>query len=337
MRARSALLILCAAFLASPVGAQFKLSGYLSAQYEKGESESEFPGGTFGKARAGLFFTGTAQNFLDYALELRFKTENRLEIEEAWVGFSTSSAFHLKLGVYLVPFGKYNTFSRPHQTLFIQPPLTQAQIYPESWRDVGVMAEGSTSFLRYAVYIGNGLKEDLDLGAAQQFKDNNKNKSLGGRVGILLSQAFELGLSYYRGKYDDADERNLEYRGLDLSWNTAAFRLLYEYTEARVENPVDFTPGRAAGHFALLALSWGEFSPFGSYQTFEYKDEFHGPGFGLTELPGSGIFSDGSRWAIGLSYLVSSNLLLKVEYDFNREEGLALKNDSFLAQVAFQF
>jgi hypothetical protein len=265
------------------------------------------------------------------------KTEERLELEEAWVGLSPSSAFHLKLGVFLVPFGKYNTFNRPHQALFIQPPLTQAKIYPESWRDVGVTAEGSASFLRYAVYIGNGLKEDLDLGAAQQFKDNNKNKSWGGRASIMLSQSFELGLSYYRGKYDEADERNLEYRGADLSWNTDAFRLLYEYTEARIENPADFTPGQAAGHFALLALSWEKFSPFGSYQTFEYKDEFHGPGFGPAGLPGSGISSEGSRWAVGLSYLVASGLLFKVEYDFNREEGTALKNDCFLAQLALQF
>jgi hypothetical protein len=337
MRARSVLLILCAAFLALPVGAEVKLSSYLSAQYEKGGSESEFPGGTFGKARAGLLFTGTAEDIFDYALELRMKTEERLELEEAWVGLSPSSAFHLKLGVFLVPFGKYNTFNRPHQALFIQAPLTQAQIYPASWRDVGVTAEGSASFLRYALYIGNGLREGVDLGTAQQFKDNNKNKSSGGRAGILLSQAFELGLSYYRGKYDDADERDLEYRGLDLSWNTDALRLLYEYTEARIENPVDFGPGRAAGHFALLALRWGEFSPFGSYQTFEYKDEFHGPGFGLAGLPGSGISSEGSRWAIGMSYLVTSGLLFKVEYDFNREEGTALKNDCFLAQVALQF
>jgi len=337
MRVRSVLLILSAAFLALPAAAEVKLSGYLSAQYEKGESESQFPGGTFGKARAGILFTGVSEDVFDYALELRMKTEERLEIEEAWVGFSPSSAFHLKLGVYLVPFGKYNTSSRPHQVHFVQPPLTQAQIYPESWRDVGVTAEGSASFLRYALYLGNGLKEDLDLGSAQQFKDNNKNKSLGGRVGILLSQSFELGVSYYRGKYDEAGERNLEYRGADLSWNTDALRLLYEYTEARIENPADFTAGRAAGHFALLALRWGKYFPFGSYQTFEHEDEFHGPGFGPAGLPGSGISSKGSRWAIGLSYLVSSGLIFKVEYDFNREEGTALKNDCFLAQVALQF
>jgi hypothetical protein len=337
MRARLALLILCGAFLSAPIQAEYQLSGYLSAQYEKGGSESAFSGGTFGKARAGLLFAGTAENIFDYALELRFKTEDRLEIEEAWVGLSPSPAFHLKLGIYLVPFGKYNTFNRPHQTLFIQPPLTQAEIYPESWRDVGVAAEGSVSFLRYAAYVGNGLREDVDLGAGQQFKDNNTNKSFGGRVGILLSKSFELGASYCRGKYDDADKRNLEHRGVDLSWITDAFRLLYEYTEARIENPDAFARGRAAGHFALLALSWGALLPFGSYQTFEYEDEFHGPGFGPAGLPGSGILSEGSRWAIGLTYVVSSGLLLKVEYDFNREEGPALKNDRFLAQVAVQF
>jgi hypothetical protein len=337
MRAKSAFLVLCAAFLASPLRSEYQLSGYFSAQYEKGGSESVYPGGTFGKARAGLLLTGKSEDILVYALEFRMKTEERIELEEAWVGLSPSAAFHLKLGVYLVPFGKYNANNRPHQNFFIQPPLTQSQIYPESWRDIGVAVEGSTKALRYAVYVGNGLREDVDLGAAQQFKDNNTNKSVGGRVGILLSQSFEFGLSYNRGKYDEGGERNLEYRGADLSWQTDAFRLLYEYTEARIENPVDFVRGRAAGHFGLLALSLDSFLPFGSYQTFEYEDEFHGPGFGLAGLPGSGISSEGSRWAIGLTYVVSSGLLLKVEYDFNREKGPALKNDMFLAQVAFRF
>jgi hypothetical protein len=317
---------------------QVQINGYLSFQYEKGQAQSDFPGGTFDKIRAGLFFTGRLEQIFDYDLELGFLDANHPEIREAWVGIHPSEAFHLKLGMYLVPFGLYNTASRPYQTPFIQAPLPQAKLYPENWRDLGVLAEGRMSFLRYSVYLGNGLREGVDLSSGQQFKDNNKDKAFGGRLGILLSSTFEVGLSYSRGKYDDANQRVLELKGADVSWNTQGFRLRYEYGKARMDNPAGYEKGETKGQTVLFSFNWSGFSPVISYQTLNYSDPFHGAGFSSSPVAGgAGISSEISRWTLGLLYSPSQRLLFKVEYDFNREKAVELKNDALLVQVALQF
>jgi hypothetical protein len=320
-----------------PARAQLHVNGYLSFEYENGQQQSEFPDGTFENARAGLIFSGTAAKRFDYNLEVRYKSETRVEMEEAWAGIAASPAFHVKLGLYLVPFGKYNTANRPYQRRFIKTPLAQAYVYPESWRDIGILAEGKSKYLRYAAYIGNGLREGPDLQAGQQYKDNNKNKAVGGRIGVMLSQSFEAGFSYYRGAYDSANTRNLSLQGADASWETESYLLLYEYNKADLANPSGYSRGKAEGHFGLLALNWEDFSLWGSYQKLDYTDPFHGPGFVEGESPGSGISFEQSRWAVGLVYFASTDILIKLEYDFNREGQTNLKNDVFYAQVALHF
>jgi len=337
MKTKPVLVCLAALLLALPARGQVQVNGYLSFQYENGQRQSEFPEGTFNKVRAGLFFSGKTARIFDYNLEVRYKTETRVEIEEAWVGIHPSAAFHLKLGFYLVPFGKYNTVNRPYQTRFIETPLPQAHLYPESWKDIGILAEGKTRYLNYSIYLGNGLREGIDLQDGQQVKDNNKNKGTGGRIGIFLSQSFEAGFSYYRGKYDSANTRGLSLWGADLSWQTDSFFVLYEYSKADLDNPPGFSQGEAKGHYVLFSLDIADFSVWGSYQTFAYTDPFHGLGFVEGMSPGSGIYYDLNRWAIGLVYSASSSVLIKVEYDFNSEGKINLDDDVFFAQVALHF
>jgi hypothetical protein len=335
LKARLAFIFMGCLLVRLPLAPQSKLNGYLSAQYENGQKESDSPEGTFGWVRAGFMFAGTVADKFTYDLEIRFRSENRLEIEEAWVGFAPSTSLQLKLGLYLVPFGKYNTANRPHQNPYVQAPLAQAYLYPESWRDIGVMAEGRWGSLGYSVYLGNGLREGRDLQDGQQFKDNNGDLAAGGRVSVLLSQNFEVGASYYRAHYDDAGQRDLELRGADISWKSEAFLLTYEYGKAYLGNPAGYDRGTAGGHFVLASLTLGEFSPLVSYQTLVYDDPYHGED-PLDPLL-VGVSKDISRWAVGLVFSPAANFMLKVEYDFNKEAAVKLDNDTLLVQVALLF
>lgn len=329
---RSAGFVLGCLIVFGPAAAQDNLHGYFSAGYENGRKEADSPEGTFGGVQAGLLFTGTASNILTYDLEVRFRSESRLDIEEAWVGFAPSSSFVLKLGFYLVPFGKYNTANRPQQNPFIQTPLPQANLYPQSWRDIGVLAEGKWGPLGYSAYLGNGLSEGQDLGDGQQFKDNNGDTAAGGRLSLMLSQSLALGVSYYRGRYDDEGRRNLELRAADIGWKSEYFLVTYEYEKAYLDNPEGYARGSADGHFVLASLTLGQFSPLVSYQTLVYKDPYHGE----DSVP-AGIDKDISRWAVGLVYSPVSNFMVKVEYDFNREAAAKLDNDMIQAQVTLLF
>ncbi len=329
------------ALAAVPAGAQLQVNGYLSFQYQKGESASAVHQGEFDNARAGLFFSGLIERVFDYNLEVRYDSPDLFSLQEAWVGYRPSDSFHLKVGLYLVPFGTYNTASRPYQTPLIQPPLAQAALFPESWRDLGGLVEGKFGMFKYDIYLGNGLREGLDLSAGQQFGDNNTNKAVGGRLSLNLSRGFDVGGSYYRGKFDDPGQRNLTLYALHAGWVTEGFRILYEYDNARIANPAGFAKGEAKGHLVLATLTWGRLSPVVSYQKLDYSDPFHGTGFspaaGLLGTPGAGIAAADSRWTVGAMYAPVDAVMIKVEYDINREKAAEIKNNVFLAQVALHF
>ena len=326
-----------AVLIASALRAQVKPAGYMSLDYLKGQELSPYRGGSIQNLRAGLMLSGVLEGGFDYNLETRFRGSGGPDLEQAWVGFVPSESFHLRMGLYLVPFGKYNQVNRPHQTILVSDPFHVGGVFPSSWRDLGVLVEGRTRLFNYSAYVGNGLREGEDLKAGQQFSDNNANKTLGGRLGISLSQQIELGASYSKGKYDDADQRSLVFEGADLSWATSSFFVLAEYSRARIENPAPFSKGKAEGLLVQLSMDYGQLKPVVSFQKLTYQDAYHGPGFGSLQAAGSGILQDGSRWSLGGVYNLSSGFLLKVEYDINREKDLELKNNVFMAQVAVQF
>ncbi|MDH7512376.1 MAG: porin [Clostridiales bacterium] len=339
MRIRDILIVLSFSLgiFSQEAKAQLKANGYFSFQYENGESQAEFPDGTFRQVQAGLLFAGELNKMFLYDLEVRFKNETRVEIEEAWVAIRPSSAFQLRLGCYLVPFGKYNRASRPHEIDFVKAPLHLEALYPASWRDIGLLAEGSISFFNYSGYLGNGMREAQDVPSGQQFKDNNKDKAIGGRAGVFLSQSFEVGFSYYRGKYDDEGSRSLVLQGADVTWQTDSFLFFYEHGKALIDNPGEYDRGETEGHFFLFSLRTNKFAPLISYQVMKSDDPYHGPGYLAGGIAGSGISSELTRWAVGLAYRPSPGIVIKIEYDFNREKDLSLKNDVLLGQVAVQW
>lgn len=323
--------------LAIPAAAQVKLNGYFSLEYTQGQSQSDFSRGSFHGEQAGLILSGEWSDKFAYILEFRSRDAARFEIEQALAAFRGSEAFQIKAGLYLVPFGKYNTSARPFQTAFIQPPLPVSDVFPSSWRDVGLLVEGRSGFLVYAAYLGNGLKEGETLRAGQQFSDNNRDKGKGGRLGFLLSDTIEIGLSYYTGRINAGNDRGLTLKGLDATWSSGGIRVSGEVIQADIDNPAPFSRGAAKGWFVLGSFDLGGLNPFAAYQKFDYTDAFHGPGFSDAPEAGLGVFDKRSLWAMGITAAVHANVLLKVEYDVLKEGDLELKNNVLRAQAAIHF
>jgi hypothetical protein len=322
---------------AVPAAAQVHINGYFSADYVQGQRQSSFSLGSFQGAQAGLVLSGEWAPRFAYALEIRSRDVAKFEIEQAWLSFLWSEAVHVKVGLYLVPFGKYNESARPFQTRLVQPPLPVDDVFPSSWRDIGVLIEGKSEFLVYSAYLGNGLAEAGDLRSGQQFMDNNRDKGRGGRIGLLLSQALEAGVSYYSGKIDAENKRGLTLKGVDVTWSDARLHLTGEYVRAEIENPAPFAKGTAEGWFALGSFDIGSLSPFVAYQKIDYADPFHGAGFAGPLTAGMGVFDKRSLWALGLVATLHPNVLLKFEYDLNKESGLEVKNNVLRAQAAVHF
>jgi hypothetical protein len=314
-----------------------QITGYVSANFFKSQIEGDFFKGTFKNPLFGLIFTGDISPGFAYGAEFRIVDISRIEIDQAWVGLSSSEAFRLQGGLYLVPFGIYNRINRPHQTTLINSPLHVEYCYPERWRDIGVLVDGTIGGFVYQGYLGNGLREAEGLRDAQQFEDNNKNKGIGGRVGWRFSQGFELGYSINSGKYDNENSRNLILHGVDVNWVTEDWQIMGEYTKAIIKNPDGYSNGDAEAYFVQAAIDLGAFQPFASYQKLKYVDPYHGQGFSAEFGPGAGISIDRNRWAFGVVYVPVPNVYIKFEYDLNREKIATIKDDVWAVQAAVRF
>lgn len=322
-------------FLIAPVSA--KTTGYLSFDFAKGQEESDVSKGTFQNAQLGLILSGEIARKINYLSEALVHTDSKVEIEQAWLGLQPSKSFQLKLGLYLVPFGRYNQFNRPHQTMLINPPLIVDYLFPVRWRDIGILAEGRISIFFYSAYLGNGLSESQTLNGGQQFRDNNANKAKGLRLGAFPSRGIEVAYSCYKGKFDDQNRRNLFLQGVDLKWEANGIQICSEYYKAHIENPEDFPSGSAEGYYIQASFEIKGLLPVVSYQKIKYADEFHGQGFVGSMNGGKGISIMRNCWSLGLVCFISGNVLIKAEYDMNREEKQEKRNNVLSAQAAFSF
>lgn len=314
-----------------------KTNGYLSLEFAKGQQESSFEKGTFQNAWLGLVFSGEVSPKLNFFSEITIQDSAEVELKQAWLGLKPSNFLSFKAGLYLVPFGKYNQSNRPHETSLIQFPLTVKSLYPESWRDLGLLVDGRFGRFFYSAYIGNGLSEEENFSSGQIFRDNNADKGKGGRFGLFLSQELEAAYSYYTGKSDAENMRNVVLQCLDVTWSSEGFQLLSEYMRSEIKNPEGFSPGKGEGYFVQVSFDMKNLHPAVSYQRLKYLDAFHGKGFVSADAAGEGIVDERSRWTIGCVISLAQNVYLKLEYDFNREKDIQVKNNVLYVQAALSF
>ncbi|HEX2695454.1 MAG TPA: hypothetical protein VHP61_06845 [Acidobacteriota bacterium] len=317
-------------------GAEVRTGGYLSFAFLKGQEASGASQGSFQDLRAGAFASGDLGQGFSFLVEARFRSESKFELEQALAGFRLGASGDLRLGLFLVPFGKYNESNRPQQTVLVRTPLNVEAAYPESWRDIGLTTQGRAGFLRYTAYFANGLGEKDGAAAGQSFRDVNKDKAKGGRLGFIVGEGFEVGASYYSGKYDRDNALSLTLEGADLTWVTKDYEVRGEYTRGLWKNPGGMPDGKADGFFGLVVLYLGKLHPVASFQRWDPGDA--GAGLRLVALEGGAeTLVVRSRWALGARYYVSPTFVVKAEYDINREKGLALKNNLVLVQAAVSF
>lgn len=303
--------------------AQPEAHGYFSLSFIRGGADSGAPSGSFEDLGGGLSLSGLFAANFDYRLELRSRDEADFGLEEAWLGFNLAKALGVRAGLYLVPFGRYNRFNRPHENLLVRTPLPFTSAYPAGWRDLGLLASGRTRFLFYALSLGNGLGENDEGDPGQQFRDNNASKDVVGRLGIQWKAGLETAVSYSRQTFGSAGDRRADFLGADVSWITDNYRVVGEYVRAARDDPGGGSD-EEAGWYLELALDYRSLWPVASYQS-------------LKTAPPGGPTVERRRWTIGLAWILFSGTMLKVEYAWNREPGAEADNDLLAVQIAASF
>jgi len=305
--------------------AEDKTHGYFSMSFLKGQKGGIFSGGSFEDIGAGILFSGHFTPQLQFRLEVRSRSEARFGLEEALLGLDLSKSANIQVGMYLVPFGRYNRQNRPQENMLVRIPLVVEAAYPLSWRDIGLLVTGQTSFLNYAAALGNGLGEGPNQEPAQQFSDNNASKGLAGRLGILWGKDVETAFSYASQIFSSQSDRRVELWAADASWITENYRLSGEFIRTTYDPAGGGAGLRTEGWHVQLAFDYKTLWPIVSYQTVK------------TAPTASEVPARKNRWALGVSWILQPGILFKVEYDWNREPGHEVKDDLLSVQAAISF
>ena len=136
------------------------------------------------------------------------------------------------------------------------PRIEPESAFDERFEELGEFLEddgaiASADDLLEALEIGHGEGTEIEFG--ETFRDNNSNKTIGGRFGFLPVPWLEAGGSFMRGEFDDDDDLDFRMYGFDLGAKVGPFDLRGEYINLAYELE-DGGTERVDGFYAQAAM-----------------------------------------------------------------------------------
>lgn len=259
-------------------------------------------------------------------------------VEQAYMDYWFLPNSAVKIGAMLTPFNRFDDFHDPLNNHLITRPQVSREIGGSAWKDVGVDVHGyfniENSSISYNLYAINGLGDGANLRGSRQYRDNNENIALGGRISYLFRNHVEIGGSGYSGAWDDSSDHNLTMIGAHLLVKSSMLSVYGEYANAVSENPME-ADGEMSGYFVELSRMFhGKYRTTLRYGGLDYLDE----GTLLGRIPTDGN-KDVTELALGLNYYPTRNVSFKAEYTiFTEGDRQAEKdNDQIGLQAAVKF
>lgn len=283
----------------------------------------------------------------------------KVELDQGWIEYSVNELFKARVGVVLVPFGRYNLEAFDPVQEFTARPIFAKKVIPTSWSEAAAGFTGRSTLgsgsgdgwfkdtsVEYQAFILNGLdnhisdQEELREARGAFHRDNNHNKAVVGRVLTKLMPGLEVGVSGYYGSYDSTGKKM---RGVDvdLKITHGPFELLAEAAN------FDLDPG---GQSVSQENTSGIVPPYlrGGYIEGRYRfwadwlkgtwlgRGFNDPKFAAliryeqavvanSDLPMK-LANRESRLSLGMNYRPMPTVTFKVEYQFNRTQSEPLIN-----------
>lgn len=193
---------------------KWHLAGYASTLFRTSLGDSRHPTFVAGNFNPGFHFQ--YKDLLLFEGELEFEIgedgKTELALEYTSLNLFVTDFLTIAAGKFLSPIGQFQ--ERLHPTWINKMSDRPAGfghggIQPLS--DVGVMLRGAfkvgkPTTINYALFVGNGPQVELDDGELEAFevegfgRDDNANKTVGGRIGILPVPHVEVGASIMAGK-----------------------------------------------------------------------------------------------------------------------------------------
>ena len=259
--------------------------------------------------------------------------DDQLGVNWAEVSYFATPGVILRAGLLVIPFGFYpKHLAAGWITKLASDPFGVADLPPTT--DYGVEAEGGiqagTMKWNYDVSLTNGMQllPDGEL-QASGINDNNKNKTLTGRIGWLpfANSSLELGVSALTGKVGDVGSdfekvtANMYAFDMNLVENIKPFQLnikgqynIIDIGRANYINPADSTNYSFTNHTTtgfIQASLRPSFSNNNVFKNFELAGRY-----GSFTTPTNSIWgSKQNGWAVGLDYWLSWRTVVKFTYE----------------------
>ena len=187
-------------------------------------------------------------------------------VEQAHASLKLWPMLNFRAGVLLVPFGNVNTDHFAPKREVVNKPLVSYVVAPSDWTDNGLgfygsQLMGSAWLASYEAYAVAGLGSQVNGAGMRDARqpygaDNNGDKALVGRVAISRGSGLVVGLSGYRGAYDDAGQQTLAGWAVDSQARLGRLKLTGEYNEFRADRAAE-PQARLRGYYLRAVLDVG--------------------------------------------------------------------------------
>ena len=313
------------------------------------------------KSEPGTFNTGSFSPILHYQFNRDVMLEAELEFATDEAGNSDASIEYMTIdlfmndyaalvvGKFLSPLGQFRQNMHPswiNKMASAPVGIGHDQAAPNA--EIGAMVRGgfplSGIYANYAAYLGNGPVLEADAGEMEKIespgvnKDGDGKKVGGGRFGLYFpSQKLDLGVSAATGKvavrtlsgstytYDDA--RSYDVLGADFTWKINQLDVRGEYIKQEYGAQASSSAPDAGtweawyvqAAYGFGGAKWEAVLRYGEYDTPQFS-------------------KDRKQSMVGINYLFASNVVGKVDYEFNDNPNAGLMaDDRLLLQLAYGF
>ncbi len=261
-------------------------------------------------------------------------------VEQAYLDYWVLTNVGVKIGAMLTPFNRFDEFHDPLSNFTVTRPQVSREIGVSAWKDVGVDLHGYVALsdrasLSLDLYTVNGLGDGANLRGSRQYRDNNEDRALGGRVAVVYDHVLEVGGSAYNGSWDANGEYELRMYGVHSLLSTPFVDLYGEFAHAVSENPRPAEDGEMSGYFVQASRLLGDrVRSTVRYGMLDYAD----PGNQLGRDPAKGS-KDLTELVLALAYYPAPDVVFKIEYAFFDEGAGAADadNDQLGLQAAVRF
>jgi hypothetical protein len=281
----------------------------------------------------------------------------KVELDQGWIEYAVNEQLKPRVGVVLVPFGRYNLSPFDPVQEFTSRPIFAKKIIPTVWSETAAGFTGRATLgsglgvgwfkdvaVEYQAYVMNGLdnhisdQEGLREARGAFHRDNNNSKAVVGRLLTKLMPGLEIGVSGYYGSYDQTGKKM---RGVDvdLKLTRGPFEVLVEAANFDLDpGGISVSPSHLNQRVpAYLRGGYIE----GRYRFWidGLKDTWLGRGFDDPKFTAllryeqavipdeePGAVNRESRLSVGFNYRPVPTVAFKVEYQFNKTQHDPLVN-----------